>query len=122
LKTLIAQADHTDPFMAGAPWRKERAEWFAAQWVRFSVPPGTHVRRFHYLLVSQSPPIPMPDGEPYLNTERCYKNLIIASIAARKKEFVAYKSHARFCGKKCGNDWRYQRHPLKRQRQAARAS
>ena len=37
-----------------------------------------------------------------------------------KKEFVAYKSHARFCSKKCGNDWRYQHQPSKRQRKAAR--
>ena len=81
LKTLIAQADHTDPWMAGAPARRAKAEWFAAQWQRFGAAPGTHIRRFHYLLVSQ--PVQMPNGEPYLNTEHCYKFLTAAAIAAR---------------------------------------
>ena len=88
LKTLIAQADHTDPWMAGAPARRSKAEWFAAQWQRFGAAPGTHIRRFHYLLVSQEPPVLMPDGEAYLNTEECYKFLIAASIAARHLDLI----------------------------------
>ena len=67
--------------MAGAPARRAKAEWFAAQWQRFGAAPGTHIRRFHYLLVSQ--PVQMPNGEPYLNTEHCYKFLTAAAIAAR---------------------------------------
>ena len=87
LKTLIAQADHTDPWMAGAPHRCAKAEWLAALWQRFGATPGTHIRRFHYLLVSQ-PSVSMPNGEPYLNTDECYKFLIAASIAARHLDLI----------------------------------
>jgi hypothetical protein len=87
LKTLIAQADHTDPWMAGAPARRSKAEWFTAQWQRFGAATGTHIRRFHYLLVSQ-PSVLTLDGAAYLNTEECYKFLIAASIAARHLDLV----------------------------------
>jgi hypothetical protein len=85
LKTLVAQADTTDPFMAGLPWRKERAQWFAVLWRRFDFPPRTHVRRVHYVLISQedTDPVSMPNGEAYVNTMECYKFLSTASRDAR---------------------------------------
>ncbi len=87
LKTLFAQADSTDPWMAGVPARKAKAEWLAALWRQYGAAPGTHIRRFHYLLVSQ-PDVRMPEGERYLNTDECYKFLTAASIAARHLDLI----------------------------------
>ena len=84
LGTLVALAEAGDPFMAGLPWRKERAKWVAKIWRRYNFPRGTHIRRVHYVLVSQETPVLMVDGcTPYENTELCYKVLSTASRDAR---------------------------------------
>jgi hypothetical protein len=82
LSTLAVLA--RDPFTAGAPARKRDAEWFAELWRRFDIQPGAHLRRIHYVLVSQEPgTVLMPDGSPYLNTDSCYNTLNTASLDAR---------------------------------------
>ena len=63
-----------DPFTAGVPARKAGAEWFARLWKKraaLGVQPGQklHIHGFHYILVSQSAPVKMPDGKPYENTQ-----------------------------------------------------
>jgi hypothetical protein len=70
-----------DPFTAGTPARRASAEWFAELWDRFDIQPGAHLRRIHYLLVSQ--PVLMVDGEPYINTVFCAHVLNVASLDAR---------------------------------------
>jgi hypothetical protein len=76
---------HRDPFTAGQPARRAAAEWFAELWNRFDIQPGAHLRRIHYLLVSQEPgTVLMPDGTQYLNVDRpCFDTLNKASLDAR---------------------------------------
>jgi hypothetical protein len=65
--TLIAQTTTNDPFHASTPGRLERSQWFADLYRRFEIKPGAHLRRIHYVLVSQSAPIRMVDGESFEN-------------------------------------------------------
>lgn len=71
ISTLIALAPDTDPFMAGRPAREKEAEWFAEIWRRFDIQSGAHIRRVHYLIISQEKPVRMPDGRAYENTLEC---------------------------------------------------
>ncbi len=80
---LLALAPANDPFYAGSPAGRRDAEWFARIWEQFNFGSGTHLRRIHYRIVSQDPPIPKPDGKPYLNTDNDWKYLGSASLAAR---------------------------------------
>lgn len=103
---LIALAPKNDPFYTGRPAEKSAARWFAEIWGRFNYQKGVHLRRIHYRLVSQDPPINKPmrkltkrqleeydgpgrpnqDGtvyEPYLNTHRDWQFLNNAAKWAR---------------------------------------
>ncbi len=80
---LIALSSGNDPFYVDVPSRKSAAEWFASQWEALGFQVGSHPRRLHYNLVSQSAPIIKPDGTPYQNTENDWKYLIRSSLAAR---------------------------------------
>jgi hypothetical protein len=68
-----------DPFTAGgdggnahAEGRLSGAEWYAEQvHEQLEIPPEAHMRRVHYVTISQDPPILMLNGEPYINTEQC---------------------------------------------------
>jgi hypothetical protein len=80
LGTLYALTSEADPFMAGRETRAERAEWFGDLWRRFKLQPGAHLRRIHYVLISQSAPVLMPNGEPYENTENCWTNVLTRAV------------------------------------------
>lgn len=80
---LTVLAPGNDPFYAGVPFRRQRAEWFAELWERFGFQHGVHLRRIHYVLVSQPEPIRWPNGKPYENTENDWTVLDTASLAAR---------------------------------------
>jgi hypothetical protein len=80
--TLIALAADNDPFYI-TPARRAAAEWFAELWERLGAGAGMHVRRFHYLIVSQETPIEMVDGVQYENTTNCWTYLAQASRDAR---------------------------------------
>jgi hypothetical protein len=88
LERLLALAAKNDPFYAGAPAQLAKAEWFAGLWDRFHFPPGIHVRRIHYHLISQSPALILPDGSAYQNTQRCWSELGDASKCARHLDLV----------------------------------
>ena len=45
--------------------------------------PGVHVRRIHYALVSQAEPVLDANGEPYENTDWCWRYLMDAARDAR---------------------------------------
>jgi hypothetical protein len=81
--TLLALDPKSDPFFAGRPGRRRGAEWFAGLWQQFEFGPGTHLRRVHYILVSQASPIICPDDAAYTNTDDCWKKLVNASRDAR---------------------------------------
>jgi hypothetical protein len=87
--TLIALASQNDPFFAGRPKRRAAAEWFAELWQRLDLGGRTqHLRRVHYVLVSQSPPVRLPNGKPYRNTQGCWGLLCAASKDARYRGLV----------------------------------
>ena len=85
---LIALAPANDPFYTGTPGDWQNGHWFADLWQRFGYGSGVHIRRVHYQIISQTPPVAMPNGLPYENTERCWDFLNAASKAARYLELV----------------------------------
>lgn len=82
---LMVLARNNDPFYVGtdAHWRD--AEWFKNVWQNFEYQHGSeiHLRRIHYRLISQKEPIMLPSGLPYINTNKCWGYLGIASKYAR---------------------------------------
>jgi hypothetical protein len=94
---LIALARNNDPFYVGTDGDKEWARWFADLYARFGYMQGIHLRRAHYQIISQDPPITLPVtmkigedeherpiiGNTYLNTDECWAALCDAGKAAR---------------------------------------
>ncbi len=85
---LIPLAPQNDPFYTGTPGDWALAEWFAGLWQAFRYTTKVHIRRVHYQIVSQNPPVLMPNGLPYENTETCWNILNLASKAARYLQLV----------------------------------
>ena len=83
LYSLYAMASGSDPFLAGSPARLRNAEWFAKIWNDLGARRGFHLRRLHYLVVSQRPPVLLPDGTPYTNTLESARTLYDGSRDAR---------------------------------------
>ncbi len=90
-KDLIALASQNDPFYAGVPGRQREAEWFAEIWHRFGFSGGVHLRRIHYVLVSQreeGEPVLKPSDQPYENTDTDWALLARASLSARYLDLI----------------------------------
>ena len=85
---LIPLAPQNDPFYTGTPGDWALGQWFADLWQAFQYTSRVHIRRVHYQIVSQHPPIAMPNGLPYENTETCWNVLNQASKAARYLQLV----------------------------------
>jgi hypothetical protein len=90
VKDLIALAPCNDPFYVGMPADIARAEWFAEQWRKFDVSYGVHLRRIHYLFMSQerAQAVRLPNGDPYINSLKCWFEIQAASKAARYLDLV----------------------------------
>lgn len=114
---LLALARQNDPFYIGTDSQLAAAKWFRRMWDMLGYTRGVHLRRMHYALVSQRPPVSMPmsrSGDkvevlrggtilevhpskiqpddlvwPYVNTERCWGFLNKASKYARYLGLVA---------------------------------
>jgi len=82
LADLVALSPKRDPFCAGSPGQMEKAQWFHGIWQHYVTSAKAHLRRIHYLLISQPDPR-KADGTPYLNTEACWQMLQEASTYAR---------------------------------------
>jgi|RhiMethySRZTD1v2_1073278.scaffolds.fasta_scaffold02865_21 hypothetical protein len=82
LADLVALSEKRDPFCAGTPGQVKLAAWFHGLWTQYVTSALAHLRRIHYLLVSQRDPR-KADGTPYGNTEACWKILQEASTYAR---------------------------------------
>lgn len=80
---LIVLAPMNDPFYFGQPAQIVNGRWFADLYHQHNFTHGVHLRRVHYRLVTLPEAALMPDGQPYLNTERCWDFLSTASKAAR---------------------------------------
>lgn len=85
---LLALAPANDPFYTGRPAEIDAANWFTALWYRFGYGGGIHLRRIHYQIVSQDPPINMPNGNTYENTQNCWDFLNNAAKWARYLDMV----------------------------------
>jgi len=85
---LIALPPQNDPFYTGTPGDWALAEWFATLWQQFNYQTKVHIRRVHYQIISQDPPVSLPNGKPYENTEECWNVLNLASKAARYLRLV----------------------------------
>jgi hypothetical protein len=97
--TLIVLHPVNDPFHI-TPARQARAKWFEGLWHRyFPLRVRIHLRAIHYLLVVQKLPVKMPSGmqhDIYVNTERCWGDLIVAVRDARLLGLVpieAFEDH-----------------------------
>lgn len=92
---LIALARANDPFYTGTPNDLKMGHWFARLWSKFGYRGNVHLRRVHYQIVSQNPPVRLPEGvalkdgpdgrttNVYHNTEWAWDFLSAASKAAR---------------------------------------
>jgi hypothetical protein len=89
---VIAQTTDSDPFYCGTDGHRALAEWFAAMWENFRYTSGAHLRRMHYQLVTQDPPLPRADGAPYINTYACWKHLCAAGRHARNLRLLGPES------------------------------
>jgi len=91
---LIALSSQNDPFYVGTEKDKTLGGWFKDLWDEFGYTNGVHIRRMHYAIVSQNPPVrfppsdKFPNGKPYENTLECWGELTEASKAARYLEYV----------------------------------
>lgn len=103
---LCALAPKNDPFYTGRPAEIAAAQWFAEKWQRFGYKQGVHLRRVHYQLQAQNPPVPLPwplswseedpqtkiktelTTEVYINNYRCWDWLTEAGKAARYLSLV----------------------------------
>ncbi len=88
INDLIVLAPQNDPFYAGTPGDWEMARWFEGLWNAFYQGHNMHIRRVHYQIISQDPPVMLPNGLPYENTERCWDSLNQASKMARYLRLV----------------------------------
>lgn len=88
ISDLIVLSPQNDPFYCGSPAHRKQAEWFRRMWELLNPPTGIHLRRLHYLLISQATPVLGPDGAPYLNTEACWNLISEASKKARYLDLV----------------------------------
>jgi hypothetical protein len=82
-KNLCALAFGNDPFVVGTPGRRKRAQWIADLWPQLGLPAGVHDRRVHYRLISMAEPMRRHNGQPYENTQACWKGLHAAIRDAR---------------------------------------
>jgi hypothetical protein len=89
---LIALSRNHDPFYVGTPAHITNGKWFAEIWQRFGLTDGIHIRRMHYLIVSQKEPVLLPNGTNYENTQQCWDFLSDASEKARYLGLVEFSA------------------------------
>lgn len=92
VQDLCALAPKNDPFYTGRNSEVIASEWFTDLWQRFGYDRGVHLRRIHYRIVSQDPPVARPDGSTYENTQRDWDYLNEASKWARYLNMVPPES------------------------------
>ena len=79
---LLALHQENDPFYHGT--KLKRAKWFASVVNRLYGDETPYLRRLHYRMASQDPPVMIDDGNrPYLNNDACWALLCKASGVAR---------------------------------------
>lgn len=85
---VLILAPDNDPYAADRGRRAQAAQWFATVWEQFVIPQGWHRRRIHYLLVSRPDVVPWPEGRPYANTLKDWRELCYAARDASALSLV----------------------------------
>lgn len=80
---LLALSPSNDPFYCGSPGQLKKARWFGGIYEKMGRPKDVHIRRVHYWLVSQEPKYKTPNGEDYVNDDRCWSLISVSSKYAR---------------------------------------
>ncbi|MET3970817.1 hypothetical protein [Bradyrhizobium sp. S3.9.1] len=88
-ESLYTLGNTNDPWMADVDYRSKAAHWVADIFERFDIRSRVHVRRVHYRLVSQDPPILQVDGTPYVNSFDCFNRLCDAIRDARYLDLIS---------------------------------
>lgn len=106
INDLCALAPKNDPFYTGRPSEVTAATWFAEMWRRFGYSRGVHLRRVHYQVQAQDPPVKLPSPlswmekvngratgrqlvtDVYINNDRCWEFLTEAGKWARYLRLV----------------------------------
>jgi hypothetical protein len=90
VQDLLALSPQNDPFYMGQKGQGELAKWFKDLWDKFGYADADsiHLRRIHYQIISQDPPVCFPNGTSYENTKNCSATLDRASKAARYSGLV----------------------------------
>lgn len=70
-----------DPWSLWTPLQQARAQWVAGRFAQMNR--RSHLRGFHYWLVSQSPRPLWPDGIQYANDESSWEKMCAATVWAR---------------------------------------
>ncbi len=86
---VYALSSSNDPFLTDLPRRRRDAEWCAKVWDDLDIPPGAHIRRVHYRLISQERKLKLPGGQPFINTELCWDRLCMGSRDARYLQLIS---------------------------------
>jgi len=89
IRDFIALAPKNDPFYVGTPGELTKARWFTDLWERFGYRTGIHLRRMHYRIDAESPPIMKPNGRPYENSVKDWQYLCQVSKYARYLDTVS---------------------------------
>jgi hypothetical protein len=87
IKTQIALSANNDPFYL-VPRRHKAAQWFGKVWVRLELGYGAHVRRVHYVIISQRKPLLNVYRTVYTNTHSNWRTLVTACRDARLLDLV----------------------------------
>ncbi|MBC8868191.1 MAG: hypothetical protein H8E44_02170 [Planctomycetes bacterium] len=85
---LLVLAPANDPFNSGTSTNKAMAKWFARLLDEHGLPPGKHLRRYFYLLVTLDATVTMPNGKIFENTESCWSYLQKSSTHARYQGLI----------------------------------
>jgi len=87
INDLLVMAPQNDPFYVGSKAQMEQAEWFARLWEKCRFEFGVHLRRIHYVLVSELE-IEKANGKPYENTIEDWEYLNASGRYARYLDLV----------------------------------
>ena len=79
----VALAPQNDQFYTGSPGEKALAEWFSDLWYKFGYVGNVHIRRVHYQIVSQDPPI-TPDTSSSLTPVLLWTAKTPSPLSTRK--------------------------------------
>lgn len=92
LADLTVMSALTDPYRLDVPAKHRDAAWIANAWRQSGARQGIHLRGLHYVFVSVSPALVLPDGTLYLNTAEHWIWLQQAAGYARWLGYIPFEA------------------------------